>query len=115
MAIGAGMVITGSVSTIIILIIQVCLHVRVIHKSTNPNLSVSMKAVLKIDNNNEIEEFKKIFDITSFLKYRTFTTGSTNQPRIELEFKTKKNCSPENIYDITIKNPYIVSLEVLED
>lgn len=115
MAIGAGMMITGIVATVIILIIQVCLHVRVINKSNNPKMSITVKAVLKIENNSDIEKFKQIFDISTFLKYRTFTTGSTNQPRIELEFRTKKDCSPENIYEITINNPYIMSLEVIED
>ena len=115
MAIGAGMIITGIISTVIILIIQVCLHVRVVHKSNNPKMSITIKAVLRIENNDDIEKFKKIFDITSFLKYRTYTSSSTNQPHIELEFRTKKDCSPENIYEITIKNPYIISLEVLED
>lgn len=115
MAIGSGMMIIGIVSTVIILLIQVFLHIRVINKSNNPNMSVTMKAILKIENNADIEDFKQIFGINTFLKYRTFTTGSTNQPRIELEFKTKKDCSPENIYEISKNNPYIVSLEVLED
>lgn len=115
MAIGSGMIIIGIVSTVIILLIQVFLHIRVINKSNNPNMSVTMKAILKIENNSDIEEFKEIFGINTFLKYRTFTTNSTNQPRIELEFHTKKDCSPESIYEITFNHPYIVSLEVLED
>ena len=115
MAIGAGMIVIGLVSALLILFIQIVLHINVSKKASNPNISISMKAVLRVDNVANINEFKELFGINSFMKYRTYTIPGETQPRLELEFTTREDFSVERIYDITSANPYILSLETTEE
>ena len=115
MALGAGMVILGLVSTALILFIQIVLHLRISTKSKNPKMSVGIKAVLRINDVNTIQEFKELLGITDFLKYRTFTSPAENAPCVELEFTSREDLSVERIYELILSHPYILSIETSEE
>ena len=115
MAIGAGMVIVGLVSVALILFIQIVFHNNISKKAGNPKSSIYMKAVLRINNKANIAEFKELFGINEFLRYRTYTSPGEQEPRAEIEFLTREEFSLENIYELTLTHPYIISLESTEE
>ena len=115
MAIGAGMVITGLVSVVLILFIQIVFHIKISKKSSNPKSSVPIKAVLRVDDITNIQEFKELFHVNDFLRYRTYTAPGETMPRVEIEFLTVESVSLERIYELTIAHPYIISIEIAEE
>lgn len=106
MAIGSGMIIMGLVCTALIVLIQIVLHLHLASKKHNFSI---MKAVIKVDDKNNLTKFKEIFRINKFLKFKTYRNG--DECFAELEFMSRMVLSIEEIYEISNSNEYIVSLE----
>ena len=111
MAIGSGMIILGLAGTAIIMFVQIVLHMHV--RTAKYKAITVMKAIIKIEDKNDITDFKQLFGINKFLKFRTYRNDGDSLA--ELEFMTKLSFSSEQLYELTRTHSYIVSVESNEE
>ncbi len=111
MAIGAGMLITGVVSTAVLVLIQVILHrpLRLFRENTHIILRISAY----IEGSETIEKIKNIFDVKKFLQFKTTHTESGFVADIELA--TLKQLTATDLYNIMADNAFIKSIEQNEE
>ncbi len=111
MAIGAGMLILGSVSTAVLVLIQVILHrpIRLFRENTHILLRISAN----IENAESIEKIKAIFDVKKFLQFKTSHTESGIVANIELT--TQKQLSAGDLINIMNDHPFLKSIEQNEE
>ena len=112
MAFGAGMYVLGSVATIIILAIQIVLHLPI--KFFRTRLFLVLHAVIVVNSEEDIDTVRKLLCVKKFLKFKTFKQkdGTT---QAELEIHTDKLFSAEDLYRIAQDNPFILSIEQVEE
>ena len=111
MAIGAGMIVVGVTSAIILVFLQILLHrpLKIFRQNTHVILRVSAY----ISGPEDIEKLKQIFDVKKFLQFRTSRNESGTVTDVEIT--TLKQFTPADLYDILSANPFIKSIEENEE
>lgn len=111
LAIGAGMITIGVVSTIILVLLQIFLH-RPIKMFKEKTTSVIKMSVV-IDSPDTIDKIIYIFDVKKFLKFKTI-----QQPdgiHVDLEAATQVNFTPKELYEFTKTYDFIKTVEKVEE
>jgi len=112
MAFGAGLYVIGSVATVLVLGIQILLHLPI--KFFRTRLFLVLHATIVLEKEEDIETVREIFHVQKFLKFKTFR-GKDGTMQAELEIHTEKLFSAEDLYQLTQKYPFILSVEQVEE
>ena len=112
MAFGAGMYILGAVSTIILLMVQVLLHLPV--KALRTRLFLVIHATIRIEDDNTLKTVREIFHVQKFLKFRS-TRGENGAILAELEIHTNTSYSDEMLYELMQNYPFLLSVEQTDE
>ncbi len=112
LAIGAGMIITGVIATILLVAMQLILH-RV-GKHVRRRESCLLKITINAGDENNISA---LFDLLKIVRIERFKTAKDEQGATiaQLEAISYEPWSPEALFKIVTETPYIKSIEKLEE
>ena len=112
LAVGAGMIVIGVFSTVILVLLQVILHrpLRFLKGKTTTVLKMSVL----LSSPEIIDKITYIFDIKKFLKFKT-VTGENNQVMADIEAATEVNFSAKELYEFTKSYDFIKTLEKTDE
>ncbi|NCA92407.1 MgtC/SapB family protein [bacterium] len=111
MAIGAGMVATGTISTIILLVLQIFLHRPI--KLFRGRVVTILRMSVKIENDLTVDTIQYMFSAKKFLKFKT--SNSNGDIMAEIELSTDKVFTAKEIYEIASTTPFIIHLEKTDE
>ncbi len=111
MAIASGLVLTGIVTTTILVIVQLLLH-RPFRLLKN-RLVTTLHITVLLENSDTIDEITAIFNCQKFLKFKTKNTDGKTTAYIELI--TDRVFTEKELYEITNTHSFIKELEKTEE
>lgn len=111
MAIGAGMIATGIVSTVILLILQIFLHRPL--KIFRGRVVTILRMSVKIENDLTVDTIQYMFAAKKFLKFKT--SNSNGEIIADIELFTDKIFTAKEIYEIASSTPFIIHLEKTDE
>lgn len=111
MAIGAGMYIIGTVSTAILIVLQVVLHKP--YKIFRTRTMTSLRLSVSMADADVINKIQYLFDVKKFLRFKTSNTE--NGIIADIELLTSRSFSETEILEIVRNNPCIRTLEKTEE
>ncbi|MDR1940292.1 MAG: MgtC/SapB family protein [Clostridiales bacterium] len=112
MAIGAGLVATGLICTVLIVALQLVFHLPIKALRGRHFLTIKLKAV--VDDKDTVTKIKDIFEITRFLKFHADNLAD-GKICIETEFAAVKTYLAEDFYELLKQYPFISSIEKYEE
>lgn len=111
LAIGAGMLVTGVVCTILLVLLQVILHRPL--KIMKGRVITTLRMTVAMDSADVVDRIQYIFGAKKFLKFKTVNSGENIGAEIELV--TEKSFTVKELYEISKNNSFIKSLEKTEE
>ena len=107
LAIGAGLIIIGVASTIMLMLVQIILHRTNVLKSSQ---NIILRLVVVLPDENAMEEIIKILNVKKFLKFKTYT-NKDGQVQADVDVLTNIKVTERDLYKITADNKFILSIE----
>lgn len=111
MAIGAGMVATGVVGTLILLILQIFLHRPL--KIFRGRVVTILRMSVRIENDLTVDTIQYMFSAKKFLKFKT--SNSNGEIIADIELFTDRIFTAKEIYEIVSTTPFIIHLEKTDE
>ncbi len=111
MAIGAGMVATGVISTAILLVLQIFLHRPI--KLFRGRVVTILRMIVRVENELTVDTIQYMFSAKKFLKFKT--TNSNGDIIAEIELSTDRIFTAKEIYEIASTTPFIINLEKTDE
>ncbi len=111
MAIGAGMVATGVVGTLILLILQIFLHRPL--KIFRGRVVTILRMSVRIENDLTVDTIQYMFSAKKFLKFKT--SNSNGEIIADIELFTDRIFTAKEIYEIASTTPFIIHLEKTDE
>ena len=112
MAIGCGMIVTGIVSTLILVLLQVLLHRpwRILINKDSSYLHVQ----LTVSEADVLDKIQDIFHINRVVDFKTGTSkDGTNTA--DMEITTDVDFTPKQLYELMLKYDFIRSVEKMDE
>lgn len=107
LAIGAGMVATGIISTVILLVLQIFLHRPI--RLFRGRIVTILRMYVKLESDETVDTIQYMFAAKKFLKFKT--TSNNGDIFAEIELFTDRIFTAKEIYEIMSTNPFIINLE----
>lgn len=107
MAVGAGMVAIGIISTTILLVLQIFLHRPI--RLFRGRIVTILRMYVKLENDETVDTINYMFSAKKFLKFKT--TNNNGAIFAEIELFTDKIFTAKEIFEIINNNPFIINLE----
>jgi putative Mg2+ transporter-C (MgtC) family protein len=112
LAIGAGLIVVGVFSTVVLVLLQVLLHRPI--KWFKSNTTTVLKISVILDSPETIDKLVHIFNVKKFLKFRT-TTDPAGIVSADVEAATDMNFSAKEIYEFTKRFDFIKTIEKTDE
>lgn len=112
LAIGAGMILVGVFSTLVLVLLQIVLHrpLKFLKGKTTNVLKMSVILVSP----DIIDKITYIFDVKKFLKFKT-VTGENGVVTADIEAATEVSFSAKELYEFTKAYDFIKTLEKTDE
>lgn len=112
MAIGCGMIVTGIVSTLILVLLQVLLHRpwRILLNQSSSYLHVQ----LTVTEADVLDRIQDIFHINRVVDFKT-STSKDGTNTADMEITTDVEFSPKQLYELMLKYDFIRSVEKMDE
>ena len=112
MAIGCGMIVTGIVATLILVLLQVLLHRpwRIIFNQDSSYLHVQ----LTVTEADVLDKVQDIFHINRVVDFKT-STGIDGTNTADMEITTDVEFTPKQLYELMLKYNFIRSVEKMDE
>ena len=112
MAIGCGMIVTGIVSTLILVLLQVLLHRpwRILFNQSSSYLHVQ----LTVTEADVLDKVQDIFHINRVVDFKT-STGIDGTNTADMEITTDVEFTPKQLYELMLKYNFIRSVEKMDE
>lgn len=112
LAIGAGMLVVGVVSTAVLVLMQVLLHKPIkVFRGKTMNI---LKMVIIIESPETIDKISYIFEVKKFVKFKTVNNES-GIVTADVEAATELNFSAKELYEFAKSYSFIKSIEKTEE
>lgn len=112
LAIGAGMILVGVFSTLVLVLLQIVLH-RPLKFLKGKTTNVLKMSVILISP-DIIDKITYIFDVKKFLKFKT-VTGENGVVTADIEAATEVSFSAKELYEFTKAYDFIKTLEKTDE
>ena len=112
MAIGCGMIVTGIVSTLILVLLQVLLHRpwRILLNQSSSYLHVQ----LTVTEADVLDRIQDIFHINRVVDFKT-STSKDGTNTADMEITTDVEFTPKQLYELMLKYDFIRSVEKMDE
>lgn len=112
MAIGCGMIVTGTAATLILVLLQILLHRpwRILFNQSSSYLHIS----LIVTEADVLDKVQGIFHINRVLDFKT-RANEDGENTAEMEITTDIEFTPKQLYELTCKYNFIRSVEKMDE